>query len=55
MTKTEWIPRVRWIAIFLFFATSPQYVFRIAGKLLRPVVDAADEAVSIVENLGESD
>lgn len=42
---------VRWLAIFLFFASTPQAIFRIAAKVLRPVMDAAEDVVATVEDL----
>lgn len=43
---------LRWVGIFLFCATTPQFVFRFAGKVLRPVVDVAEDMVAAVEQAG---
>lgn len=44
--------RARWLAIFLLFFGAPQFVFRIAAKVVRPVVDAVDDMVTAAESLG---
>lgn len=44
--------KFRWLAVFLLFFGAPQFVFRFAAKVLRPVVDAADDIVTAAESLG---
>lgn len=50
--SADWMKTIRWLAIFGLAFSAPQFVFKLSAKALRPMVEAADEVVNALEEMG---
>lgn len=48
----DWMKTIRWLAIFGLAFSAPQAVFKLSAKVLRPVIEVADDVVNALEEMG---